>query len=206
VYNTNKAICFLSIKKYKIKILADKMTLVSNRVKDLKPENKLKTFCLWGDADLTTNLWGTWNQNTSAHQLITLAGGINIAADLKVNYPKVSQEWVLSTNPSVIILPTFDKKGILGYDANNDTNAKKLWENTINNPIISKTNAGKNNKVYIMSAKIQQGILSYLGTLYLAKYLYPDRFKDVNPNHVLREYFEKWLGIPFKGIWVYPAP
>lgn len=188
------------------KWLRAKSALVENRVKDLKPDNKYKVFCLWGDYDLTMSSWGTWNQNTSAHQLIELAGGINIARDLKEDYPKVSQEWVLEENPDVVILPTFEQKGVLGYEVAGYENADKLRESVLSNPVIGKTTAGKNKRVYIMSAKVQQAGMTTLGTIYLAKWLYPESFKDVNPDQILKEYFEKWLRVPFKGKWAYPEP
>lgn len=186
------------------KWMSEKSSLVEDRLKDLKTDNKYKVFCLWGDYNLTMGSWGTWNQKTGAHQLIEMAGGINVARDLKEDYPKVSQEWVLEKNPDIVILPTFEEKGVLGYEVEDYTNAAKSRDIVLNNPVTEKTNAGKNKKVYVMSAKIQQSCMTTLGTIYLAKWLYPESFKDINPDQILKEYFEKWLRVPFKGKWAYP--
>jgi iron complex transport system substrate-binding protein len=38
----------------------------------------------------------------------------------------------------------------------------------------------------------------------MAKWFYPERFKDLDPEVVHKEYFEEWLGVPYRGIWTYP--
>jgi iron complex transport system substrate-binding protein len=43
-----------------------------------------------------------------------------------------------------------------------------------------------------------------MGASYMAKWFYPDIFKDLDPEAINKKYFEKWLGVPYKGIWVYP--
>jgi iron complex transport system substrate-binding protein len=40
---------------------------------------------------------------------------------------------------------------------------------------------------------------------FLAKYFYPDLFEDLQPEDILKEYFEDWQGIPYRGYYVYPA-
>jgi iron complex transport system substrate-binding protein len=46
----------------------------------------------------------TASEKTFAHQIISLAGGINIAAPLKPRYPRLSLEEVIIQNPEVIII------------------------------------------------------------------------------------------------------
>jgi iron complex transport system substrate-binding protein len=38
----------------------------------------------------------------------------------------------------------------------------------------------------------------------MAKWFYPEIFQDLNPDEINKEYCEKWLGVPYKGIWAYP--
>ncbi|AIS51711.1 periplasmic binding protein [Thermoanaerobacter kivui] len=182
---------------------ANKTAVVVDRVKDLKPENKVKVFGIWSSS-LTATTWKTFAQNTAVHQGLESAGGINVARDMK-DYPEISPEWVLEKNPDKIVIGTYDKD-VIGYSVKDNTNVSKLRDSALVNPVISQTNAGKNKEVYIISTKLFGGNKTYLGSLYLAKWLYPDRFKDVNPSQILKEYFEKWLGIPMKGVWAYPEP
>mgnify|MGYP000302557014 CR=1 FL=1 len=39
----------------------------------------------------------------------------------------------------------------------------------------------------------------------LCKYLYPEKFADLDVEGYAREYFENWLGTEYKGIWYYTA-
>ena len=39
----------------------------------------------------------------------------------------------------------------------------------------------------------------------LCKYLYPEKFADLDVEGYAREYFENWLGTEYKGIWYYAA-
>lgn len=148
------------------------------------------------------NIWTIYAQDTSGHQAMESAGGTNIARDMN-GFLQVSTEWVLEKNPDKMFIGTYNQD-VVGYKATDYTNAAKLRDSALSDPVISKTNAGKNKQVYIISSKLCGGCRTYLGTLYLAKWLYPERFKDVNPDQVLKEYFEKWLGIPMKGNWAYP--
>ncbi|AIS52812.1 periplasmic binding protein [Thermoanaerobacter kivui] len=186
---------------------ANATAIVADRIKSLNAEDKFKVFGMdigMGNNSLTATTWTIYGQNTSVHQGLEAAGGINVARDMK-DYPKVNPEWVLEKNPDKIVLSAYEKD-VLGYTVKDNTNVVKLRDSAITNPVISKTNAGKNKQVYIIEKHLLGGDKTYLGTLYLAKWFYPERFKDVNPNQVLKEYFEKWLGIPMKGIWAYPEP
>jgi len=43
-----------------------------------------------------------------------------------------------------------------------------------------------------------------IAATYMAKWFYPERFKDLDSEVVHKEYFEEWLGVPYRGIWAYP--
>jgi len=48
------------------------------------------------------------------------------------------------------------------------------------------------------------GTRAVVGIQYLAKAAYPDKFADIDPEKIHKEYFEKWLGVKYQGIWFYP--
>ena len=39
---------------------------------------------------------------------------------------------------------------------------------------------------------------------YVAKQLYPDAFKDVNPQQNLRDFYDKWLPVKADGVFMLP--
>ncbi|MBN2061294.1 MAG: cobalamin-binding protein [Deltaproteobacteria bacterium] len=53
----------------------------------------------------------TVNHNTFHHDLIGLAGGINMARDMPFNYPAISIEEILRLKPDVMIISRMDRKG-----------------------------------------------------------------------------------------------
>lgn len=185
-----------------IKWKAEKTVAVADRLRDLKPEQKLKVFSIWSSNFLEGN-WKTFARGTSVDQGIELAGGINVAGALK-DYPQVNLEWILQQNPAAIVLGTYSEEE-LGYAVDDYSKTGKLKEKAIKNEVLSQTEAVKKGRVYVIHTKLLGGDKTYIGALYLGKWFYPDRFKDINPDHVLKEYFEQWVGVPFKGKWAYPA-
>jgi iron complex transport system substrate-binding protein len=68
---------------------------------------------------------------------------------------------------------------------------------------IRKTNAA--NDVYIVDTDLNRGPMWAAGIVYMAKIFHPDLFKDLDPEAILKEYFDKWQGIPYRGIYIYPS-
>ncbi len=44
----------------------------------------------------------------------------------------------------------------------------------------------------------------YVYAQYVAKQLYPDAFKDVDPQQNLRDFYEKWLPVKADGVFMLP--
>ena len=53
----------------------------------------------------------TVNRNTFHHDIITIAGGINMSADAGINYPRISIEEVIRQKPEVMIISSMDRGG-----------------------------------------------------------------------------------------------
>lgn len=137
----------------------------------------------------------TASNGTSADQLVTLAGGNNIAKTETAPYPKVSAEYVITNSPDVIIKVV--------------SNSTQSDLSTAVNEMASRTgfstiNAVQNNSVYALSKEIAYGPRSIVGLLYLAKIFYPDQFNDVTPSNVLTEYSQKFLPGVDQGVFIYP--
>ena len=62
----------------------------------------------------------TVNKNTYLHDLIRLAGGVNMTRDEPMNYPRISLEAVISRQPDVILVSSMDRGG--GF-----AEAKRQW-------------------------------------------------------------------------------
>lgn len=53
----------------------------------------------------------TVNKNTFHHDIIRLAGGINMTADAGINYPRISIEEVITKKPDVLIISSMERGG-----------------------------------------------------------------------------------------------
>jgi len=83
----------------------------------------------------------TVNKNTFLNDLITIAGGENMAADEPVTYPRISIEEVIRKKPDIIIISTMQ----MGGDSEKERNEWKKWKSI---PAV------KNNRVYLIDSDI----------------------------------------------------
>jgi iron complex transport system substrate-binding protein len=135
-----------------------------------------------------------------------LAGGKDAADDLEWNPAEASttimvdEEYVLKRNPDVI---TLHGTWLGGYKTEDTKPFEEALDHIMKSTSVSKLKAGQNREIYFFYTNFVGSDKRYIGTLQLAKYLYPDRFQDIDPEKYAKEYYEKWLGVPYKGIWTY---
>jgi len=153
--------------------------------------------------------WGNTTVNQGGYsEAIEIAGGINIAASLtgsSQNTPlPVDAEWVLKQNPDIII----GLSNVGGYENDDISVLKARYDECLGAPGIENTNAGKNKKVYVTYYITTLGPGYHIGVLYFEKWLYPDLFKDLDPQAVHQEYIDKFQHVDFDldkhGVFVYP--
>ena len=174
---------------------------IKERTDELKPEEKIKVY-----GESNARLWLTSAKDTGFHEVITTAGGINIAGALPGRYVDVEPEWVVRENPEVILMAeTMSAYAVTGYTRDSYEDAQRYLEETCNRTGLMETDAVKNGRVYILNGYLAEpACRSFIGVYYCARWFYPEQFGDLNPEEIHREHFEKWLGVEYQGIWVYP--
>jgi len=121
---------------------AEKILLkVNKRINAVKRENilKRKPGVFW---QVGANPLITSGKNTFADEMITFAGGINIAGESKIRYPRYNREEVIRKNPDIIIITD------MGIETASETAA---WQK------YPEINAVKNKKIFILDG---HGVLS----------------------------------------------
>lgn len=83
----------------------------------------------------------TVNRNTFLHDLIMLAGGINMTADEPITYPRISIEEVIRKKPDIIIISTME----MGGDSEKVRGEWMKWKSI---PAV------KNNRVYLIDSDV----------------------------------------------------
>lgn len=152
-------------------------------------------------------LWYAGGNESGLNRAISAAGGRNIASNLSGSFLEVDPEWVLKENPQVIVMAETNTglESFTGY-TKNDTNAAVHYLQEISNrTAINKTDAVKMNKIFVINGYLTEvGTRNFIGAYYLAKWFYPEKLKEIDPDAIHKEYFERWLRATYRGIWAYP--
>lgn len=172
------------------------LNLAVDRTKDIPESSKLRLY-----VDYYTD-YGTVSKGSASEDLLIAAGARNLADNLGVPFPKISSEWVIAQNPQVIFK-------ICGTSVANgygqSTNAmKRKHQEIMQRPGWSRIDAVKNGRIMVIANEIFTNVRAPVGILYMAKYLYPDLFEDVDPDAIHREWLSKFYGLPPDGAWIYP--
>jgi iron complex transport system substrate-binding protein len=176
-----------------------KVDLIEQRVKEINPEEKKRVYWEAGHQD-----YYTWGPGSFATELLDRVGAINIFADLGVSGSEVDAEEILVRDCDVVIKDSHGPE-YGGYTATDTRAMEAKRDEMMNRPGWSELKAVRNGQVYI-EGKDLLGATAAIHLCYLAKLLYPDRFEDLDVEAFHKEYLEKYQGLEFKGIYLYPCP
>lgn len=157
----------------------------------------------------------SWDDYKSAakgsgyNEKINLAGGISIFEDATPEYPVVNPEEILIKNPDVVVkLIGSGKLAFGGYEDSDTAKVKEVYQAMTSRTGWQNLDAVKENRVHILSNDIFGGPEYILGTLYLSKWLYPDEFKNIEPEEIHQRYISQFQNLDFDvkkdGIFAYP--
>ena len=170
-----------------IAYLKNKIGMVSD-VTNTIPENEKKRVFFWivprADADLRSN---------GIYDAIDYAGGINVASTEKgIGLYETSKEQVVAWNPDVILVQSSHKENMQESYADYLT-----IEQICNDPVLGATNAVKNKQVYCLRGPRSDWDTAVEASevFYIAKLLYPERFKKVDVEREGNEIFKELYGV-----------
>jgi iron complex transport system substrate-binding protein len=158
------------------------LSILRKRIAEIPPKERLRVMFV-GPKNIYTAATGSMMQST----LLETAGGVNVASDLRGFWASVSPEQIVSWNPDVILLGS----SLATYGT----------ESILSNPQFRTISAVKNRRVYVFPSNV--GWWDYpaphcvLGTLWTAKTLYPERFRDIDVLRMADDFYKKYLGHSF---------
>ncbi|MHC1588246.1 MAG: hypothetical protein ACXQS1_00340, partial [Methermicoccaceae archaeon] len=121
-------------------------------------------------------------------------------------YVDVDPESVAWIDPDVIIRIA---KSEGGYDTHDSSELRALRDDIIRRTELANVSAVKNGTIYVISNDIFGGVRHFIGMGYVAKWLYPGRFSDLDPQAVHRRYLTEFQGLSSSlvdnGVFVWPA-
>ncbi|WP_199086839.1 ABC transporter substrate-binding protein [Bosea sp. ASV33] len=120
---------------------------------------------------------------------------------------QAAQEKVLADNPDIYFLTGANWYGsnpgsnavALGYDATREQVQKQLVA-LMNRPGFQQLKAVQGKKVMAFYHQFYDMPYYFIAELAMAKEFYPDRFKDIDPEAVFKEFHEKFLPISYSGV------
>jgi iron complex transport system substrate-binding protein len=180
------------------------MSLILSRTKNLSKTKKPTVYKEWNNKAYNTFPYAA-NQ-----QMTEFAGGKLLFSEMKTNRStiEVSPEDILMRDPDVVLKDAYSPgNGYTGFDIDDPQKPKPLWDEIMNRTELSNVSAVKNNRVYILDTGIGFGAIYPVGVAYLAKWLHPELFEDLDPKDILQEYMNL-LGSDYDakehGVFVYP--
>ena len=141
----------------------EKSALVRSRTSNLAP---VKVLLVYGEDPLVLA-----GQGTFADDLIRSAGGINIAGDSSIPYPRFSLEEVLARQPEVIV------ESAMGNEAETLARAQAAWSRWPSLPAV------REQRIAAVSADLlaRPGPRLFEGLLRIARILHPQAFSKAGP-------------------------
>ena len=143
----------------------------------------------------------------------TIAGGINIAADLPGEWiPEVDTEWMIEQNPDVVVasIQPFLDPGSFGYGVDDDSVAIATRDQIMAMDVFADSNAVSEGRVYLHYVDLMITPRFVVGIAYWAKWFHPELFSDLDPQAIHQEYLTDFMRIDYDldehGVFVYLEP
>ncbi|HQI68356.1 MAG: ABC transporter substrate-binding protein [Methanothrix sp.] len=178
------------------------LDLIEDRLAALSDDEKPRVFPMY-------SIWKPGSEGSIVHMLCLKAGGKNIAADLRGGtggmYPEVDSEWLIMADPEVM----FQWSAPGGYNVDDNSEMEAEWLQIISRPELANVTAIKEQRVYMFAPEITSRPCWFVSLAYLAKWLHPDLFTDLEPQAIHQEYLTRFLRLDYdlseNGVFVYPT-
>ncbi len=157
--------------------------LVSERLKDIAPAQRVRAYM--ANPQLTTYGSGKYTGLMMAH-----AGAVNVAAATLQGFKTVAMEQVIAWDPQVIFVQDRYPSVV------SEINVSPQWQ------VID---AVKHHRVYLMPEYAKAWGYPMpeamgIGELWMAKKLYPQKFKDVDMRQVANDWYQRFYRTRYQGI------
>lgn len=170
------------------------------------PANQRPTVFLEADFGGGQNYMTCGNRHMY-HQLLEAAGGKNVFAHVNF-YSEISPEAVLHQNPHVIIKYKYPA-GHINRKKDQTGDLEAVRNEILSRSELVNVDAVINRRVYVMDWYSSRGGAQYFLCLaQLAKWLYPEQLKSLQPRADYAEYLKKFQGLDIDldvyGVFFYP--
>lgn len=185
------------------------LNAIIERTEELSEGEKPRVFTM------TYDRYKTGIPGSRYHQMMYMAGGINIAADIPIpgggstTSVDVDPEWVIEQNPDIIIRKVFLTAQGSGpcYSTDDPADLMAAWDDVMSMPELANVNAVKNGRVYTIANMLQTGPHCLIGIAYYTKWLHPEIYEELDLDQIHQEYLTRFQGLDYSldehGVFVY---
>ena len=148
----------------------------------------------------------TYSNDIQWGLITTMAGGENISNGKFPKYGQLDLETMLREDPDVIFFtgaywPKSPTSLRMGYDVE-ENQAREQLKGFLNRTGWSDLKAVKNKKIYLIYHSMGCELFDFAALEFVAKGIYPEEFKDIDPQADLEKYFDKYLPFNLEGTWM----
>ena len=134
--------------------------------------------------------------------MVEYAGADNVFKDSAS--VDVESEAVVEANPQYIVKVSAPDVYSSYYPPTEEEH-KAIKEELVSRPGWDEIDAVKNDNILLLSHYVHGGASKLVGTMYIAKFLYPDLLPDLHPEEVFKDWLEKYQKLDYIEGHTYPA-
>lgn len=136
------------------------------------------------------------------YEMVNLAHGDNIFSSAKGS--TVDIEAVVEKNPQYIVKVSYANV-YSSYVPPKQAEHEAIYQNICSRPGWDQVSAVKDKHILLLSHYVHGGASKLVGTMYIAKFLYPEYLPDLHPENVFKEWLTKYQHLDYISGHTYPA-
>lgn len=136
------------------------------------------------------------------YNMVEYSGADNIFKDSE--NVEIDAEAVVVKNPEYIVKVSAPDVYSSYYPPTNEEMIA-IKDELINRPSWDEIDAVKNDNILLLSHYVHGGASKLVGTMYIAKFLYPDLLPDLHPEEVFKDWIEKYQKLDYVEGHTYPT-
>lgn len=171
----------------------DKLDYINEQLKNVDKKTVYFEYRTEGNTTIPGNFF---------YYMVEYSGADNIFKDAA--NVQIESEAVVAANPEYIVKVSAPDVYSSYYPPTIEEH-QQIKKELISRPGLDEINAVKNDNILLLSHYVHGGASKLVGTMYIAKFLYPDLLSDLHPEQVFRDWLEKYQKLDYIEGHTYPA-
>ena len=171
----------------------DKLDYINEQLKDVDKKTVYFEYRTEGNTTIPGNFF---------YYMVEYSGADNIFKDAA--NVQIESEAVVAANPEYIVKVSAPDVYSSYYPPTIEEH-QQIKEELISRLGWDEINAVKNDNILLLSHYVHGGASKLVGTMYIAKFLYPELLPDLHPEQVFRDWLEKYQKLDYIEGHTYPA-